>query len=181
MAANPSPRPCRMCGKPKNRTDGLRHSWYCQPCEQIRYRIRDDARKLCDSKDPKHDAWYCDDCKAVRERQKEAAQRGAATRRAKYPRFALPANAEKFWQSKAHAMVSLAKKNGLLPALDGTIACTDCDKPAMEYDHRDYGRPLDVQPVCRSCNRRRGTAIWPSADQFKFRLITAPKPKRKAA
>lgn len=34
--------------------------------------------------------------------------------------------------------------------------CFDCGKPAEDYDHRDYAEPLDVQPVCKSCNGRRG-------------------------
>jgi len=36
--------------------------------------------------------------------------------------------------------------------------CWDCGKPADRYDHRDYGKPLDVQPVCLSCNSKRGPA-----------------------
>jgi hypothetical protein len=39
-------------------------------------------------------------------------------------------------------------------------ACVDCGKPATRYDHRDYSKPLDVQPVCAGCNSRRGPAIW---------------------
>lgn len=37
--------------------------------------------------------------------------------------------------------------------------CTDCGKQATEYDHRDYLKPVDVQPVCRSCNHLRGPAF----------------------
>ena len=36
------------------------------------------------------------------------------------------------------------------------IKCFDCGKPAMHYDHRDYSKPLEVSPVCASCNYRRG-------------------------
>lgn len=39
------------------------------------------------------------------------------------------------------------------------FACADCGKPATEYDHRDYTKPLDVAPVCRSCNHKRGSAF----------------------
>lgn len=35
-------------------------------------------------------------------------------------------------------------------------SCTDCDKIAEVYDHRDYSRPLEVEPVCKSCNYKRG-------------------------
>jgi len=37
-----------------------------------------------------------------------------------------------------------------------TLVCVDCGKPAKDYDHRDYSRPLDVDPVCHGCNRLRG-------------------------
>ena len=55
-------------------------------------------------------------------------------------------------------MIAYAKMKGLLPMLDGSVPCVDCGKPAHSYDHRDYEKPLDVEPVCRSCNRRRPRA-----------------------
>lgn len=57
----------------------------------------------------------------------------------------------------AHQAVAAAVKRGDLPPIK-SLACTDCGKPAHDYDHRDYSKPLDVQPVCRSCNRHRGPA-----------------------
>lgn len=45
--------------------------------------------------------------------------------------------------------------------------CAGCGGPAIEYDHRDYNLPLVVEPVCRSCNLRRGPAIprlWPNRE-----------------
>ena len=53
------------------------------------------------------------------------------------------------------ALVSIAIKNGKLkhPTL---LKCVDCGKPATEYDHRDYSKPLNVDPVCHSCNLKRG-------------------------
>ena len=39
------------------------------------------------------------------------------------------------------------------------VACVDCGARASCYDHRDYNKPLDVDPVCRSCNYKRGPAI----------------------
>jgi hypothetical protein len=39
------------------------------------------------------------------------------------------------------------------------FTCADCNKPAYCYDHRDYAKPLDVEPVCKSHNRRRGSAL----------------------
>lgn len=44
-----------------------------------------------------------------------------------------------------------------LPPADGQT-CVDCGKRAFYYDHRYYSRPLDVVPVCRGCNIKRGPA-----------------------
>lgn len=39
--------------------------------------------------------------------------------------------------------------------------CMDCSRDAVEYDHRDYTKPLAVDPVCRRCNLARGPAlVW---------------------
>ena len=57
-----------------------------------------------------------------------------------------------------HGAVNTAIKKGLLPKLDGSTPCSDCGKPATEYDHRDYEKPLAVEPVCHSCNLKRGPA-----------------------
>jgi hypothetical protein len=38
------------------------------------------------------------------------------------------------------------------------FACVDCGKPAYGYDHRDYTKPLAIEPVCRSHNALRGVA-----------------------
>jgi hypothetical protein len=39
------------------------------------------------------------------------------------------------------------------------MQCVDCGAQARDYDHRDYNKPLEVDPVCRRCNLRRGPAI----------------------
>ena len=59
--------------------------------------------------------------------------------------------------AKASALVMRAIKLGDLPSLGGVL-CFDCGAPATDYDHRDYTKPLDVDPVCRSCNCLRGPA-----------------------
>lgn len=61
-------------------------------------------------------------------------------------------------QRAAHAAVANAIRTGLLPH-PSACGCVDCGNGAAQYDHRDYSKPLDVQPVCRSCNVRRGPAI----------------------
>lgn len=59
---------------------------------------------------------------------------------------------------EAHSKVAGHIRKGLLPH-PSTLTCVDCGRPAQQYDHRDYGKPLDVHAVCRSCNLRRGSAI----------------------
>jgi hypothetical protein len=46
------------------------------------------------------------------------------------------------------------RAGNLRPASD--FACVDCGRPATDYDHRDYTKPLIVEPTCRSCNLQRG-------------------------
>lgn len=52
-----------------------------------------------------------------------------------------------------------------------------CGKPAEQYDHRDYNRPLEVEPVCRSCNVRRGSAIPLAWDAKEWRKYIRAKVK----
>lgn len=59
---------------------------------------------------------------------------------------------------RAQNIVNRAVLAGALPHVS-TQACADCAAPAHCYDHRDYNRPLDVEPVCRTCNRLRGAAV----------------------
>lgn len=77
-----------------------------------------------------------------------------------------------FWSGRrlAQLAVANAKNQGLL-ANAKVFACTDCGCAATEYDHRDYGRPLDVVPVCRRCNALRGKAIprqWTDAELLAY-------------
>lgn len=60
----------------------------------------------------------------------------------------------------ARNAVTRAMIRGDLPRLrDANIPCVDCGKRANRYDHRDYLKPLDVEPVCHGCNLRRGPAL----------------------
>lgn len=70
---------------------------------------------------------------------------------------------ECYWASQAekgrvYAKIYKAKKSGLLKDASNYV-CADCFEPAQVWDHRDYGKPLDVIPVCRSCNWKRGPAL----------------------
>lgn len=57
----------------------------------------------------------------------------------------------------AQAAVQRAMREGRLPR-PHTLRCADCGAPAIEYEHRDYNKPLAVEPICRSCNLLRGPA-----------------------
>ncbi len=61
------------------------------------------------------------------------------------------------WQSLARKAVAFATRCGWLPEVR-MFSCVDCGKKAEQWDHRDYSRPLDVEPVCRGCNAKRGPA-----------------------
>ncbi len=37
----------------------------------------------------------------------------------------------------------------------------DCGEPAECFDHRDYTKPLQVDPVCNQCNIERGSGYPP--------------------
>lgn len=78
-------------------------------------------------------------------------------------------------QRKAISIVRHAKYMGRLPFLTGAINCIDCAEPAADYDHRDYDKPLEVEPVCRRCNQKRGPAKLP--DIFVF----GPSPSKQEA
>lgn len=73
----------------------------------------------------------------------------------------------------AIAKVFRAVQRGDMPRA-AELACVDCGSPASVYDHRDYTKPLAVEPVCRSCNARRGSAFNsfhrpdPGADSIQF-------------
>lgn len=71
-----------------------------------------------------------------------------------------------FFVRKACSQVVLkAVSVGLLP-LAKSLKCADCGNPAECYDHRDYNRPLDVEPVCIACNLKRGPAKPRTAPLF---------------
>lgn len=60
-------------------------------------------------------------------------------------------------QRKAYYIVREEIRKGRLPRVN-TLRCVDCGLPARRYDHRDYSKPLDIEPVCNGCNIRRGPA-----------------------
>lgn len=77
--------------------------------------------------------------------------------------------------------VSRAVKTGVLPRLDGTILCVDCGNAATEYEHRDYSKPLAVEPVCHGCNMKRGRGRNHTQWKCTLRVTSAEKRKIVAA
>jgi len=66
---------------------------------------------------------------------------------------------------RAHSAVAKAIAAGDLQR-PATFFCADCGCVAEHYDHRDYTKPLDVDPVCRKCNYKRGpAAVWQRATE----------------
>lgn len=63
---------------------------------------------------------------------------------------------------RAERAITIAVKNGVLKPAYARL-CADCGAQAFGYDHRDYSKPLQVEPVCNGCNRRRGPAAWKQA------------------
>lgn len=66
-----------------------------------------------------------------------------------------------YLREKAYAgnKISSAIKYGRLkPATE--YKCVDCDGPASVWEHRDYRKPLDIEPVCKTCNALRKGALW---------------------
>ena len=61
-------------------------------------------------------------------------------------------------RAPAYIEIAAAVKGGELPN-PKTLRCVDCGKRAAHYDHRLYAAPRNVEPVCRSCNRKRGSAL----------------------
>lgn len=58
----------------------------------------------------------------------------------------------------AGGLVQVEIRHGRIPH-PTNLKCADCGCQAIEYDHRDYNKPLSVDPVCRGCNLNRGPAI----------------------
>jgi hypothetical protein len=62
-------------------------------------------------------------------------------------------------QKKAISETTRAVKRGLIKPAKGQ-QCADCGLPAKYLDHRDYTKPLEVDPVCAVCNAKRGGGKW---------------------
>lgn len=68
-------------------------------------------------------------------------------------------------RNAAHAFTRAAVINGFLVD-PKSCKCVDCGKQAECYDHRDYSKPMIVDPVCRPCNNSRGRGFMPPIVTF---------------
>lgn len=61
-------------------------------------------------------------------------------------------------RNRAYVAVNKAVKEGKLKNLKTEyVKCVECGHRAEMYDHRDYNKPLQVEPICNACNVSRGT------------------------
>lgn len=100
-----------------------------------------------------HQKRKCSDCKIIYGREWRRTEKGIKYGQEYYKKAHSKSNSE-----YARSRVSVNVKNGKIrPAKD--FICVDCGKNAEVYDHRDYNKPLDVVPVCRKCNKKRGAGL----------------------
>ncbi len=160
---------CTGCGKRKPFIGWLT---LCSPCCDKYWEQQREREKWCQyCGDPAgHLRGKCDPCKEFH--MEDWVKRGRDKRRANRLAKAfegLPiamTKEQKLWMFYTHGVVAKAIKSGLLPKLEGQIACVDCGQAAQQYDHRDYSRPLAVDPVCRRCNCKRGPGTVPEPRIF---------------
>mgnify|MGYP000140150664 CR=1 len=81
-------------------------------------------------------------------------------------------NFERHMQAAQRAVHQAVRRGELAPAVEHV--CVDCGGKASDWDHRDYSKPMDVQPVCRRCNFARGPALYE-------RVAPEAKPAQEAA
>lgn len=76
-------------------------------------------------------------------------------------------------RSAAHRSVAREVQAGRLVNLKvDVVACVDCGRRADRYEHRDYHKPLSVEPICLACNRIRGPVGCPQ--QLQRRALIQP-------
>ena len=79
-------------------------------------------------------------------------EKGRKSARDRYARFTKA-------RKQAQDLVQRAWERGDILNLnrnDHGVLCVDCGSKATCWEHRDYEKPLEVDPVCASCNKKRG-------------------------
>ena len=77
----------------------------------------------------------------------------------------LPKDEYKKLRDKCKHKFAYARKKGQIEPIGEHTKCVDCGEPAEMYDHRNYYKPLEVEPVCRKCNGQRGQA-YPGCEEW---------------
>lgn len=131
-----------------------------------------------------HDAYRCSECEGKKraaidelKRRRDLRARELAEQKARRMELGIDGlrkrgTPEVNLRNAAYAFTRIAVANGFL-ADPKTCKCTDCQKQAECYDHRDYSKPMMVEPVCKRCNSSRGRGYMPPivserpADQLK--------------
>lgn len=118
---------------------------YCHQCADAR-KPKPKPRKQRDciecGRDITNDAWNAKRCKPCRYLIATGQRNGMTP------------------QAASARIVTVAVQGGILPNLNHIkTKCCDCNDRATCYDHRDYMKPLDVDPVCNRCNINRGHGI----------------------
>lgn len=157
-AVNPSvfkhSRPCQDCGQMFTGHFNRRYCDNCPPSHE---------RNYANPGRPKHErAQWCAACGVKLERASRAHNAiyclpcGASSK--SIARARMRADGRMDYNEAARLVTNYAVRVGFLP-MPELYACVDCGAPAICYEHRDYNKPLDVEPVCRACNGRRGPGI----------------------
>lgn len=60
--------------------------------------------------------------------------------------------------SIARREVAKAIRHGIIPKAK-ELKCADCGDAAEQYDHRDYRKPMKVDPLCKNCHYVRGRGL----------------------
>lgn len=87
----------------------------------------------------------------------------------------------KFRARRARSTVRYAVQCGKLVNLKlENVKCVDCGNRATSYEHRDYTKPLEVEPVCNSCNMKRGPAKFKQVGIVKTEIVSVRVPQRES-
>ena len=147
---------CNQCGGPKGRA--FQAGLFCLPCanERKRRRISATPKQTHPGLRPLKigDNLHCRDCRIFLRKAGGTRAQLRCMPCAKAHSYAMCVASG---QEAARRAVQAAVKSGAIPKAKG-LTCVDCGREAHVYDHRDYAKPLDVQPVCVSCNLVRGPA-----------------------
>lgn len=133
---------CKRCGEKSIRARDARYR-YCEACKPLERKPRQTECEQCgaDIRKRYRGSRFCFPCTEIRARMSIR----------KY----VPNNDN----AKSRAVTKYAVKVGFLPDPTNFI-CMDCKgRQAQCYDHRDYSKPLEVDPVCLRCNNSRGRGI----------------------